>query len=69
MAGASNEIHRAGAHGPIFVVDDNADFRDALLVVSAHDTIAPAQGYARVLGTLTKPFPIPELLSVVNANC
>ena len=124
----SNETHRAGAHGPILVVDDNADFRNALLdvlidngqevvlaengrdalaklaerrpflilldlmmpvmdgfefldqldrmrsdvpvlVVSAHDTVARAQRYARVLGTLTKPFRIPELLSVVNANC
>ena len=33
MAVESSETHRAGAHGPIFVVDDHADFRDALLDV------------------------------------
>ena len=40
-----------------------------VLVVSAHDAIARGQRYPHVLGTLTKPFPIPELLSVVNTNC
>ncbi len=128
MAAESNEVHGADPHGPIFVVDDNPDFRDALqdvltdngrevvlaengrdaltklaarrpclilldlmmpvmdgfefldqlqnlhsdipvLVVSAHDTVVRGQRYPHVLGTLSKPFPIPELLSFVNANC
>lgn len=128
MAAERIEVRGADPHGPVFVVDDDPDFRDALrdvltdngqevvlaengrdaltkladrrpclilldlmmpvvngfefldqlqklhsdipvLVVSAHDTIAPGQRYPHVLGTLTKPFPIPELLALVNANC
>jgi CheY-like chemotaxis protein len=127
-----NEIADARGHGPILIVDDNPDFRDAMvevltdagrqvvlaqdgedammklakltrtgrpclilldlkmpvmdglefldelaslhwnvpvLVVSATGIVARGQRYPHVLGTLEKPFHIPELLSLVDEYC
>jgi len=40
-----------------------------VLAVSAHASLAPAERYPRLLGTLKKPFHISELLSIVDEYC
>ena len=40
-----------------------------VLVISAHDSIARAEGYPGVLGTLRKPFDVHRLLTLVEAYC
>ena len=46
---------------------DAPDF--PVLVLSAHASVAAAQHYPGVLGTLRKPFPISSLLSWVDGRC
>ncbi len=40
-----------------------------VLVLSAHDSVHPGEGYPHVLGTLRKPFDGPQLLSALDEHC
>jgi CheY-like chemotaxis protein len=46
---------------------DSGDF--PVLVLSAHNQIAEAEGHPGVLGTLQKPFDVDELLRIVSEHC